>query len=376
MLFQSSIRRELARSFGATFVVLMTIVLTIVLIRTLGQASRGVVSPQDVILFMAYAALGRLPTILTLSLFIAMVSTLTRMYRDSEMVVWFTSGRSLASFLGPMFHFAWPVLLIVFLTALFVWPWTNQQTKSMQETFGNRSDVDRIAPGQFQESSNGNRVFFIDRDAKTDQKSSNNVFISANEKGKNSVTTARSGRVEVTADKQVLILTNGQRLENENGKTTLKVSDFEEYGSNTGGSLPNNSEGGDAKLLAVPVLLKSPTPTNLSELAWRLGLALAAVNFVVLAVALASVNPRGGRSGNLVFVVLTFLVYNNLVNLGQSWIYSGVISFGGFLLLLHGGVLALGLLWLGKRNNNWTLGSVMRRKAQSTAKSMTQGSRP
>ena len=68
MLFQSSIRRELARSFGATLVVLITIVMTIVLIRTLGQASRGFINPQDVMLFMAYSALGRLPTILTLSL--------------------------------------------------------------------------------------------------------------------------------------------------------------------------------------------------------------------------------------------------------------------------------------------------------------------
>ncbi|NQW95237.1 MAG: LPS export ABC transporter permease LptF, partial [Polaromonas sp.] len=336
MLFQSSIRRELARSFGATFVVLITIVLTIVLIRTLGQASRGAINPQDVMLFMAYSALGRLPTILTLSLFIAMVGTLSRMYRDSEMVVWFTSGRGLVNFAAPLFRFAWPVLLIVALTALFIWPWTNQQTRDMQQRYAGRSDIDRIAPGQFQESSGGNRVFFIDRDAKTDQKSSNNVFIAANEKGKNSVTTARSGRIEITGEKQVLILENGQRLENENGKNSLKISNFVEYGSAAGSTAPQSTEASDAKLLSIPVLVSAPTRANLSELAWRLGLAVAAVNFVVLAVALANVNPRGGRSGNFVFVVLTFLVYNNLVNLGQSWILGGLVSFGGWLVLLHG----------------------------------------
>lgn len=360
MLFQSSLRRELARSFGATFVVLITIVLTIVLIRTLGQASRGVINPQDVMLFMAYSALGRLPTILTLSLFIAMVGTLSRMYRDSEMVVWFTSGRGLTGFIGPLFRFAWPVLLIIALTSLFVWPWTNQQTKDMKERYEGRSDLDRIAPGQFQESSSGNRVFFIDRDAKTDKKSSNNVFIAANEKGKSSITTARSGRIEVTGDKQVLVLENGQRLESENGQNTLKISDFEEYGSTTGDAAQLNSDVSDAKLLSIRVLVNTPTRGNLSELAWRLGLALAAINFVVLAVALANVNPRGGRSGNLVFVVLTFLVYNNLVNLGQSWIFGGLISFGGLLVLLHGGVLLLGLLWLAKRNANWTVRSALR----------------
>ena len=361
MLFQSSIRRELARSFGATLVVLITIVMTIVLIRTLGQASRGFINPQDVMLFMAYSALGRLPTILTLSLFIAMVSTLSRMYRDSEMVVWFTSGRGLASFLGPLFRFAWPVLLVIALMALFVWPWTNQQSKEMQNRYEQRGDLDRIAPGQFQESSSGNRVFFIDREL-AGERASNNVFIAATEKGKSSITTARSGRIEVKGDTQFLMLQNGQRLENVIGQSALKVSDFEEYGTKTGDSTALGQTVPEANLLSTRDLLKTPTRGNMSELAWRLGLALASLNFVVLAVALASVNPRGGRSGNLIFVLLTFVVYNNLINLGQSWIFVGLISFGNFLLLLHGGVLLLGLGWLSKRHSNWVIRLVPRRR--------------
>lgn len=363
MLFQSSIRRELARSFGATFVVLITIVLTIVLIRTLGQASRGVISPQDVMLFMAYAALGRLPTILTLSLFVSMVSTLSRMYRDSEMVVWFASGRSLFSFISPMFRFAWPILLIIAVSSLYVWPWTNVQKSDLQLRYSERSDLDRIAPGQFQESSGGNRVFFIDRDAKAEQKASNNVFIATSEKGKESITTARSGRVETEGDKKVLVLENGQRLESTGVKATLKVSEFEEYGVAIANATVQGVSASDAKMLFLPSLVNSPTRENLTELAWRLGLAMTAVNFVILAVALASVNPRSGRSGNLAFVVLTFLVYNNMLNLGQSWMSSGDISFTGLMIFLHAGVLLLGMLWLAKRNENWTLRSAIRRRA-------------
>lgn len=89
MLFHSSIRKELARSFGATLVVLATIVMTIMLIRTLGQASRGSVNPSDIMLVMGFTVLGHLPTLLTLSLFISIVATLSRMYTDSEMVIWF-----------------------------------------------------------------------------------------------------------------------------------------------------------------------------------------------------------------------------------------------------------------------------------------------
>ena len=39
MLFDSTLRKELARGFGATLVVILTIVITMMLIRTLGQAA-------------------------------------------------------------------------------------------------------------------------------------------------------------------------------------------------------------------------------------------------------------------------------------------------------------------------------------------------
>ena len=52
MLFHSSIRKELARSFGATLVVLVTVVMTMTLIRTLGEASRGTFNPADVMIIM------------------------------------------------------------------------------------------------------------------------------------------------------------------------------------------------------------------------------------------------------------------------------------------------------------------------------------
>ena len=82
---------------------------------------------------------------------------------------------------------------------------------------------------------------------------------------------------------------------------------------------------------------------------------------MVLALALSSVNPRGGRSSSMIFVVLAFVVYNNLLNLGQSWIFVGLIGFGPLLLALHGGVLLLALAWLAKRHMNWSMGRWQRR---------------
>jgi len=364
-------RKELARSFGATLVVLITIIMTIVLIRTLGQAARGSISPQDIVLIMAYAALGRLPTILTLSLFIAMVSTLSRMYRDSEMVVWFASGRGLTAFLRPLLRFAWPVLLLIALSSLFVWPWTNQQTTEMKQRFEQRSDLDRIAPGQFQESSGGNRVFFIDN-ASEGRTGSNNIFIASTDNAKNAVTTAQSGYVQNTDGQQMLILQNGQRLENTVGKSELKISDFEEYGTNMNKNGDLGPDAVEVRAISTRNLLKSSNKSHQGELSWRVGLVLGAINFVVMALALASVNPRAGRSSNLIFVLLTFVVYSNLLSMGQSWVSSGRVGLGTLLLVMHGSVLMASLVWLAKRNQNWTLRDLLPRRRPAPTPAQTK----
>ena len=365
MLFHSSVRKELARGFGATLVVLVTIVMTMTLIRTLSQAARGSVNPHEVLMVMGYTVLGYLPPILTLCLFIAIVGTLSRMYRDSEMVIWFAAGRGLSAFLPPLFRFAWPILLVVAGLALVVWPWANQQTQDLKTRYGKRGDLERVAPGQFQESASGNRVFFLDKDT-PDNKSGKNIFISSNQRGKETVTSARSGRIDGIGDGQFLVLANGQQLETTRG-VQLKISEFEEYASRIGPNELSSSGIAPAKARSTFALWMEPTPLHLGELAWRLGLPLAALNLVVIALTVSSVNPRAGRSGNLVFALFAFIVYFNLLNLGQSWVSDSRASFGGLLAGLHGGVMLIGVLWLAKQHNNWSLRRRRRRPGEPAA---------
>jgi lipopolysaccharide export system permease protein len=357
MLFHSSVRKELARSFGATLVVLVTIVITMTLVRTLSLASRGTVNPQDIMMVMGYTVLGYLPPILALSLFIAIVGTLSRMHRDSEMVIWFAAGRGLSAFVGPLLRFAWPVLLVVAGLALVVWPWANQQTRELRDRYGQRGDLERVAPGQFQESASGNRVFFLEKDT-PDNKTGRNIFISSRERGKETVTSARTGHVETSADGQFLVLSNGQQLEIKAGE--LKISEFDEYGNRLAASELTSHDAPPPKTLSTLQLAMDPTRPNLGELAWRLGLAFAALNFVVMAITVSSVNPRAGRSGNLVFALFAFVVYFNLLNMSQGWVSTGRVGFAPMLIGLHGGVLLLAVLWLAKQHNGWTAARLWR----------------
>ncbi|CAM4380233.1 LPS export ABC transporter permease LptF [Comamonas aquatilis] len=366
MLFDSSIRKELARSFGATAVVLITVVMTMMLIRTLGQAYKGSVSPSDVMLVMGFTVLGQLPTILALSMFVAIVGSLSRMYRDSEMVIWFASGQGLASLLRPLLRFAWPVILVTTGLALGVLPWSYAQIEQIKTQFQQRSDIDRIAPGEFQESAGGNRVFFIDKDAPSAMAASN-VFIVSNDPGRESVTSAKGARLEVINGERVVILMDGQRMETRASDGTVKVSEFKEYGTQIDGENPISMEEQAARSMPTMELIQRDEPIARSVLGWRLGLPLAALNFVILGLAVSSVNPRAGNSSSLMIALFAFIVYYNLMTLGESWVSSGKLSMTALLLLLHGTTFITGMFILLVRHKRWSLRDLLGRKSATGA---------
>ena len=366
MLFDSSLRKELGRSFGATAVVLVTIVMTVMLIRTLSHATRGLVNPSEVMLVMGFTVLGHLPTILTLSLFVAITATLTRMYVNSEMVVWFSCGQGLLSFARPVLRFAWPVLLAVAVLALLVWPWANLQIRELRDRYQGRGDIERVAPGRFIESQGGQRVFFIDKDSPDDITGSN-IFIAATERGRESVTTAESGRLETIDGERFLVLRQGQQLTRELESGEMRISRFERYGSRLSEDAPEHTSSTHPTLLPTSTLLANPTPRHRGELSWRIGLLLAAFNCTLIALAATRVNPRAGRSASLVFSLAAFAVYYNLLTMGENWIARSRIGMVPYMVLLHGGIFAAAMLWLLARNGEWLMRWRLRRAASASA---------
>ena len=57
------------------------------------------------------------------------------------------------------------------------------------------------------------------------------------------------------------------------------------------------------------------------------GDAAGGLNLALLAIPLGAVNPRLGRSGDLLIAGLVGLLYMNMINLSRAWISSGKISF-------------------------------------------------
>ena len=139
------------------------------------------------------------------------------------------------------------------------------------------------------------------------------------------------------------------------GKPDLTVAVFSTYGAQVDAEDQSARSFVPSGAKNTLELLAQPTKAHLAELSWRIGMALAAINFIVIGIAAAGVNPRVGRTANLGFAFGAFVVYFNLLVLGKSWIETGQVQFVVYMVALHGGALALALLWLAKRHNNWAL---------------------
>ncbi|WP_423599469.1 LPS export ABC transporter permease LptF [Roseateles sp. MS654] len=356
MLFDSSVRKELARSFGLAFVVILTIVVTMLLVRSLGMAAKGTVAPQHVLLSLGYLALAQLPVMLSLSLFVAVVMSLGRMYKESEMTIWFASGLGLTRFVRPVLVMSSPVLLVVAVLMTIVWPWSNNNSAQLRQQFEQRSDLSRVAPGQFQTSSDGSRVFFIERDP-ADDAAARNVFIMNNTDRVESVTTSARGALQTQDNQRVLVLEHGQRNDVDLRNGDKSVARFQQYRvvvddevMRVGGTRP-------PKTRPTLDLLANRSPATDGELAWRFGMTLGCVNLVLLGIGISATNPRRASNWNLLFALLAFIVYFNLINLTQTWVVGNKLKLGAALLALHGGTFVVTMLLLLWREQGARLGA-------------------
>lgn len=363
MLFDSSVRRELWRSFIGTLVVLLTVVLTMVLIRILGQATKGAFAPADVSLVLSYTVIGQLPLLIALALFVSVVSVLSRLWRDSEMVVWQASGARQFHFVPTLLRMAWPVLAVVAFSTLVARPWAQSQSEVLKYRFEKRSDISRVSPGQFQSSADGKRVFFIDSHS-DGQQTGKNVFMVLTDKGQESVITAHEGQLHIEKDQRFLVLSQGERTQTDLDTGQKTLSRFETARILVGQVVDPQKLTPDVRALPTHTLLGLPANKEArGELNWRFGLIWATLNMVLAGLSLAAGNARRNSSWNLVYALLLFVVYFNLLGLSQNWVIRGKLGWASGLLLVHGGLTMATLLVIWWRDGALMPGKTVARRA-------------
>ncbi len=123
MVFRRSLVRELTATAVALFLVLLGILFTNLVLRLLARAAGGTVAPEGILALLGFNALFYFNILLSVALFLTVLLTLSRWYRDSEMIVWFTSGQSAHRVAQADPLFATPFLLAIVVLSLWLSPW-------------------------------------------------------------------------------------------------------------------------------------------------------------------------------------------------------------------------------------------------------------
>src|ERR671924_1787656 len=210
MIFHRALLREFASLAGAVFMTLFAIAVTTRLIRLLGQAAGGKFPSDAVFAFLGFFALGALPVLLSLTMFISVLLTMTRQWRDSEMVIWFTAGQPLTSWLKPVLIFALPQIAVIAALSLFISPWAAQMAATYATRLDARDDVSRVTPGVFGETAGRTRVFFVESVA-GESNAVQNIFVSSTHQNKSGVSMSRTGRTVTESNgDRFIVLENGR----------------------------------------------------------------------------------------------------------------------------------------------------------------------
>jgi lipopolysaccharide export system permease protein len=242
------------------------------------------------------------------------------------MVVWFSAGQSLAAWVRPVLSFGLPIVVLTALLSFTLTPWANRQSAEYRERFAQREDVSRVSPGKFQESSSADRVFFVEG-LSTDATNVRNVFVNTNQNGRSSIVVANEGTIEIDArGDKFLVLKNGRRYDGTPPQPDFQLMEFARYGVLI--SRQSQAVVGDTSARALPTeaLLENRTSINMGELLWRMALPLMSLLLMLLAIPLSFVNPRGGRSMNLLIALFLFVVYSNMVSVFQASVVQQKLS--------------------------------------------------
>ncbi|MBI1395577.1 MAG: LPS export ABC transporter permease LptF [Betaproteobacteria bacterium] len=346
MIFHRALLREFTNTGVVVFAVLLMITVTTQLIRMLGWAAQGMIPPDGVLVLLSLAALRYLPILLALTVFISVLTALTRSYRDSEMVVWFTSGRSLAAWVRPVLTFCLPFVVTIAVLSLVLSPWSVRKAEVYRHQLENRDDVSAISPGVFKESRDADRVYFVEK-LTADLSMVSNIFVYSKQNGRTGVMVAARGHAETAPNgDRFLVLLNGRRYEGRPGSADYRITEFGRYAvrietKESGKFVPSIS--------SVPSLdlVRDPTARNQAELTWRVGIPVSALILSLLAIPMSFVNPRAGRSLNLILAMLIYMVYSNLLSIFQSWVSQGRLPTWLGWTGVHGAMLVLlaFLLW-------------------------------
>ena len=355
MLYQNKLKNELFFNSLSTILILSGIVVAQRGVIVFRLASKGIIPNDSILTILVFSLLKYLPILLTLTLFLTILLTLSRWFKDSEMMIWFSSGLGLTSFIRPILFFSLPIILLIGFLSLYLSPWATQKSEEYKAGLKNRDELATISPGSFKESKSKDRVFYVEGFGDLGSKVKN-VFVQSEQNGKLGIIVSNEGsRVSTNTDDEYIVLKKGKRYEVNHENNHFTEIKFSDYGFLVEKKLPPIIDVNQVEAMPTLLLLMTKGNREIAEFVWRVSLPISGIVLIILAIPLSFINPRSGRSVNIIIAIMIFAIYNNLMGVTQSYINLGKLNpyIGGS--IVHLFILLIASYLMLRRNLNLPL---------------------
>jgi lipopolysaccharide export system permease protein len=310
------LRETFSTFFGVT-AVLMLILLGDQFARGLARAAADRIPREAVLKLMGLTSLEYLSLMVPAAFFFAIMLTLGRFYRDSEMAALGACGVGTGRLLRPLMAAAAIVAGGLAFLSFDTVPWAARMAAEIKQQGQRQLQLTALEPGRFRSASSGRLVFYArDRNAAGQL---TGVFIQQRgEENVEIVTAARADqRISLENDENFLVLYDGIRYSGRPGSTDFRTARFEEHG------IPLPVPGRDnpaqqRRQLSTFDLLGTELVEDSAELHWRLAAPASLLILTLLALPLGRAPPRSGRYARLGFAILVYVIYSNLLGVGRT----------------------------------------------------------
>ncbi len=341
--------REVAQTWAAVTVVLLFILLTNQFAQVLGDVAKDRLPKDAVFQVIGLTGLQYLTIVIPISLFLAIMIALGRLYRDSEMPAMMACRVGPARLYWPLLWLIVPLALGVGWLAMDIGPKALTAVDRIGVAAKREADLASIEPGRFTAGAEGTVVY---AERVIGPGSVENVFLQRRtDVGGVEVVIAERGEQVESEDSETrfFVLRNGTRYEGLPGTTDFRVMEFVEHGIPY--RLPNMSEPDERpRAMSTTALMKSSDSDKIAELQWRIGVPLSTLILGILAVPLSRSQPRQGRYGRLAVGLLVFMIYFNLLSAGKAWVEQDALPAGVGMWWVHAIMLGAAGIMLGYQN--------------------------
>jgi lipopolysaccharide export system permease protein len=316
--------------------------------RLLAAAGSGELAANVVGRLILLALPEQLALALPIALLLAIVFGVGRLYRDNEAFALAGSGFGPEHYLRPLLLLALVLAIPVGVLSLSVSPWASRQSLILREAGEQEASLSLLQPGRFLPFKGGQAVFYAEKADRATGRLED-VLIRFMENGQEVVIRAHQGWTRRTPEgARELVLEDGWRYTGLAGQAAYQVIRFESHVARYRFPqlLPPSSKRSTQPLTQ---LLQAGSAADWAEIHRRLAAPFSLLMFALLALPLARTPPR--RRGNgLLWAVLAYVIFGNLLGLGKSWLEQRLIPVWAGLWWVHLTVAGVGLILLAYQN--------------------------